>query len=62
MKIEGWLLIVILLVALGIAGRCDYQDAVAEDARYQANVALWKADAAAGIPEYARHGWPEYRK
>ena len=47
-----------LIVAFGIAGHFDAEDEQAQYERYCEMVALWKADAARGIPANDRARWP----
>ena len=50
-----WIVLAVagFVVLAGIAGQCDYEDAVREEALYCANVALYKAtDGVKGWPDY----------
>lgn len=51
--------ITIILIAAALTG-CDYDDAKAERQFYCDQVATWHADAARGIPEKDRAGWPPF--
>ena len=49
-----------LLGLFGLAGAMDYEDQQAERGNYCEMVAVWKADAARGIPANDRAGWPPF--
>lgn len=53
---------VALMLAFGIAGHFDNEEADRQESEYCAMVALYKADKAAGVPEHDRRGWPEFKK
>ena len=50
----------LIIVAFGIVGHFDAEDEQAQYERYCEMVALWKADAARGIPANDRAGWPPF--
>lgn len=52
----------LVVLAMGVAGHFDNEEAERQDAEYCDMVALYKADKAAGIPENDRRGWPEFKK
>lgn len=55
-------IVAVLLAAFGIVGHFDAEDAERQEQEYCDMVALYKADAAAGIAPDNRRGWPEFRK
>lgn len=54
-------IIILLALAMGIAGHFDYEAQEADMDNYCDMVALWKADKAAGIPAHDRRGWPPFK-
>lgn len=55
-------LFLFVMILAGIAGQSDFEHAQMEEEHYCDMVALWKADAAAGIRAEDRRGWPEFKK
>lgn len=53
---------IVLMLAFGIAGHFDNEEADRQESEYCEMVALYKADKAAGVPEHDRRGWPEFKK
>lgn len=53
-------LIALIVAAFAFAGKGDLQDAQADRAHYCDQVAIWQADAARGISEHDRAGWPPF--
>ncbi len=52
----------LLVLAFGMAGHFDSEEADRQDEQYCEMVKLYKQDKAAGIPEHDRRGWPEFKK
>lgn len=50
-----------LLLAAGLVGHFDAEDEQIENEQYCEMVAIWKQQAAAGIPKERRDGWPPYK-
>jgi len=53
-------LVAALIILIGVVGHFDAEDADAQHEDYCAMVAIWKAEAARGIPANDRTGWPPY--
>lgn len=51
-----------IVAAFGFVGSFDAQDEQTQRDHYCEMVALWKADAARGVPANDRAGWPAFRK
>jgi hypothetical protein len=49
-----------LIILIGVVGHFDAEDANAQHDQYCSMVAIWKAEAARGIPANDRTGWPPY--
>lgn len=60
-KFAAFLVVVGAILALGLVGRMDLEEAAAEEALYCDMVARWKAEEAAGVPPNDRAGWPPFR-
>lgn len=52
--------VVAILVLLGLASQMDYEDEVEHHELYCSMVNKWKSEAARGVPEHDRTGWPPY--
>ena len=50
----------LIIVAFGIVGHFDAQEEQAQHEHYCEMVAIWKADAARGVPANDRAGWPPF--
>jgi hypothetical protein len=51
---------VVVLVGLGLGGAWDAEERGAQHRLYCEMTALWAAEAAAGVPEAERAGWPAF--
>lgn len=60
MKIKYIGTVLFLIMAFGIAGMFDMQDEQVRHESYCEMVGIWNADAARGIPEKDRAGWPPF--
>lgn len=58
--VKSTTIVAVLLAAFGIVGYFDAEDEQAQREHYCEMVAVWKADAARGIPANDRAGWPAY--
>nr|DAQ54382.1 MAG TPA: hypothetical protein [Caudoviricetes sp.] len=52
--------LVALILAVGYVGQDDYEESIRQEQQYCEMVAVWKADAARGIPANDRAGWPPF--
>lgn len=57
----GLSIICLLILAIGVIGDMYYEDQRNSDDLYCDMVSAWNADEAAGVGEYDRTGWPDYR-
>lgn len=55
------LVLLIVFILFGIAGRMDYEDAVEQENYYCEMVKLWQDDAARGVRAEDRAGWPPFK-
>jgi len=54
------LAIIGIIIAMGIVGNMDAQEEERQIEHYCEMVAIWKADAARGVPANDRAGWPPF--
>lgn len=57
----GLSIICLLILVIGVVGDMYYEDQLKADELYCEMVSAWNADEAAGVSEYDRAGWPDYR-
>lgn len=54
-------LALIFCTLLGVVGSMDFDDHRQYEAHRCDMIALWLSDSARGVPEHARHWWPDAR-
>lgn len=58
---KNWLMVALMLLALGLLGAMDADDEQSSQSEYCAMVSIWKQDEAKGIAKSERAGWPPFK-